>query len=83
MAAAQKAPDRVSPSRNKAIGTIVRAWRKQAGFSLTQVAEMLGISAQIVSKYELGQVPMTVERLEQIAACFGKAVPAIYQGRSH
>ncbi len=49
-------------------GTIIRQKREEAGISQEQLAELVGVSRQAVSKWELGQAQPTLDNLERIEA---------------
>ncbi len=52
---------------NVFIGRRIKALRKRAGLSQSQLAEAIGVTYQQVQKYEKGSTALTVERLYQIA----------------
>ena len=49
------------------IGKIIRTTRKLQGLSQTQLAEKIGVTYQMVQKYEKGTSQLTIARLKQIA----------------
>jgi transcriptional regulator with XRE-family HTH domain len=61
------APDQV-PTPD--IGSLVKALRKQRGYSLTHVAEASGLSTSFLSAVERGKSDISVQRLARVAAVF-------------
>lgn len=57
------------PVTNEAIGSLVRTVRKKRGVSQPELGEAIGVSEQMVQKYETGVSPLTVVRLVDIAIC--------------
>lgn len=55
---------------NKQVGQSIAKYRKAAGLSQAQVAEMLGLSNDAVSRMERGTITLNVERLCEFAALF-------------
>lgn len=53
----------------------LRAWRKRAGLTLEQVAEAEGVGHSAVHKWEKGEVPVTLPRLENLARLYGAKHP--------
>lgn len=53
----------------------LRAWRKKAGLTLEQVAEAEGVGHSAVHKWEKGEVPVTLPRLESLARLYGARHP--------
>lgn len=49
----------------------LRAWRERAGLTLEQVAEKLDVTHSAVQKWERGQVPVTLPRLQELAPLYG------------
>ena len=47
-------------------GSIIRQKREEAGISQERLAELVGVSRQAVSKWELGQAQPTLDNLERI-----------------
>jgi DNA-binding XRE family transcriptional regulator len=48
------------------VGVILRAWRKQKGFSQAKAAKALGISMSLVQKVEQGRRRLSSKTLDQI-----------------
>jgi transcriptional regulator with XRE-family HTH domain len=57
-------------TRDQRIGNRLRYLRQEADMTLEEVAEAIEMSMQIVHKYEIGEVSMSTERLEQLARLF-------------
>jgi transcriptional regulator with XRE-family HTH domain len=57
-------------TRDQRIGNRLRFLRQEADMTLEEVAEAIEMSMQIVHKYEIGEVSMSTERLEQFARLF-------------
>lgn len=53
----------------------LRAWRRKVGLTLEQVAERLGVGHSAVHKWESGEVPVTLPRLESLAQLYGAKHP--------
>lgn len=58
---------RKKTATNEEIGELVRAKRHAAEVSQPDLGEAIGVSEQMVQKYETGVSPITVVRLYQIA----------------
>lgn len=56
-----------NPITNEAIGALVREIRKKRGVSQPELGAAIGVSEQMVQKYETGGSPLTVVRLVDIA----------------
>ena len=52
---------------NEEIGARVREMRKQKGVSQPELGDAIGVTEQMVQKYETGASPLTVVRLYAIA----------------
>lgn len=52
---------------NVRLGATIRRRRKTLGYSIDAVAAALGTSAQTISRYELGETPMSAARLASIS----------------
>ena len=48
------------------VGVMLRAWRKQKGFSQAEAAEELGMSISLVQKVEQGRRRLSSTKLDQI-----------------
>lgn len=55
---------------NKQVGGAIAKYRKAAGFSQAQVAELLGLSNDAISRMERGTIALDVERLCEFAELF-------------
>lgn len=55
---------------DKRVGQAVARYRKAAGFSQAEVAEMLGLSNDAISKMERGNIALNVARLFEFARLF-------------
>lgn len=53
---------------DEAIGALVRAKRQDSSVGFKELAEAIGVSEQMLQKYETGASPLTVVRLAAIAA---------------
>jgi transcriptional regulator with XRE-family HTH domain len=53
--------------RHRIIGTLIRKARKDADQSLQELAEKIGLSAELLNQYELGELPIPLPTLELIA----------------
>lgn len=49
----------------------LRAWRQHAGLTQERVAELLGMGHSAIQKWESGAVPVSLPRLDQLAAIYG------------
>lgn len=58
-------------NRNREIGLRIKSLREKRRISQAVLGEAIGVSYQQVQKYENGATPLTIERLEQIAAALG------------
>lgn len=54
-------------TRDVKIGRLVRARRRQQGFSQSDLAERIGVTYQQVHNYEIGRIRITIGRLIRIA----------------
>lgn len=61
-------PEKILPLRQKMIGVIVRQARTAAGKTQKECAEVLGVSAHTVSKYEYGKKAIPFSQLELLAS---------------
>lgn len=58
------------------IGSLIREMRKAAGMSQMRLADKIGVSYQMIQKYEKGTSKLSVPRLMQFADVFGVPVTA-------
>lgn len=56
---------------DKRVGKAVAHYRKIAGFSQAEVAEIMGLSNDAISKMERGNITLNVSRLFEFATIFG------------
>ncbi len=61
----------------KEIGARVAVLRKEQGLTQTQLAEMLGISQQLVASYEVGRRRIPVSALPTLAKAFAIPIEAL------
>ena len=66
----RKAPTKEARDRAKKIGARIRWLRQQADMTLLEVAEEIGLQLQTISKYEAGDIAVSMERAEQLARVF-------------
>lgn len=62
------------------IGTKLRVYRKKKGLSQSDLAQLLGISHQLVQKYEQGSTRISVSTLYDISRVLGIAPGFFYEG---
>lgn len=60
-----------APVTDEAIGALVRERRRACEMGQPELGEALGVSEQMVQKYETGQSPLTVVKLVKIAETLG------------
>jgi transcriptional regulator with XRE-family HTH domain len=58
---------RKSPVTDEAIGALVRERRRAVGMSQPKLGKALGVTEQMIQKYEMGGSPLTVVKLVKIA----------------
>ena len=58
-------------------GAIIKNTRKVQGMSQTRLAEKIGVTYQMIQKYESGKSQLTLRRLKQIADALGISVFAL------
>lgn len=61
----------MSTSLKERIGMNLRAIRIRSGLTLREVSKMAGVSISMLSMYETGERPPSIDRIEQIADLFG------------
>jgi len=59
---------RISTTKPKELGALIRSLRKDLGLSLREVAEKTGMGTAHVSRIELGQSVPTVSTLNRLAS---------------
>lgn len=67
---------------DKHIGQQIRKVRKQKGYSLDKVGELLDVTQQQVSRYELGQQKLSAAQLFLLSIGFDVPASYFYQGLS-
>lgn len=67
----------------KSMGEIISTLRKDAGFTQEQLANMVGVSAQTVSKWETGTTMPDIMLLPIIADVFGVDIDSLYGIKSN
>lgn len=60
-------------------GRALRTIRLEKGFSGSQVAEMLNISQQQLSRYERGKSKITIDMLFKISVIYGITIEELYR----
>jgi transcriptional regulator with XRE-family HTH domain len=73
---------RRKPVTDADIGALVRKRREAAGLSQAALGEVLGVTYQMVWKYEEGKTPLTVVKLAQIAEALDCKTYDLIPGRS-
>jgi transcriptional regulator with XRE-family HTH domain len=71
-----------SGGKMQGIGDTLRMMRVQRGFTPEQVAEVIGVSKQTVSKYEDDIWRPGTELMRKLADCFGVTMQEIINGYS-
>lgn len=56
-----------NPVTDEAIGSLIRERRRKIGKSQPELGEALGVTEQMIQKYETGQSSLTVLKLDAIA----------------
>ena len=67
---AAKKPARTAP-------LTVRQWREHRGLTLEQVANIIGVGAQAVHKWETGKTPLEIEKLKLLAKIYDTTPDAL------
>lgn len=80
MSPAKKNGTSQSSRLDKHIGMRLRQLREQSGKSLDQLAGELGISAQLLSQYEVGQARCPAALLWTASIALGVNVGAFFEG---
>lgn len=55
------------PVTDEAIGALVREWRKKRGLSQADLGDAIGVTFQMIQKYETGSASFTILKLITIA----------------
>lgn len=64
-------------------GIIIKNTRKVQGMSQTRLAEKIGVTYQMVQKYESGKSQLTIGRLKQIADALGISVNMLLDEKTY
>ena len=64
------------PESREQLGARLLAARRRAGLTLTDVGEALGVSKQVVQRYESGARLPSLDRLADLAAVLGMDDPS-------
>ncbi len=67
-------PRTVRPLRDRMIGALLRAHRREAGLTIRDLAEQSGFPRSRISSYELGARGIPIPELEILSAALGKGV---------
>lgn len=62
------------------VGRQVRLARESAGLTQVEVGRRLGMSFQVIQKYEQGEIRVSASRLHQLANLFGRPVAFFFPG---
>ena len=62
------------------ISSNIRSLRLQKHLSQEKLGELLGVSAQAVSKWEQGITSPDISLLPLLAECFGVTIDSLFQG---
>jgi transcriptional regulator with XRE-family HTH domain len=65
---------------NAALGRRLAARRRSLGWTLKQVGETVGVSAQMVHKWEIGQSAMDAAKLYRLAVSLGVEPSYFFEG---
>lgn len=63
---------------NKKLGTVLRSMRLEKGYSQEYVANLLGVSKNQVSHWEIGKRSMYAEQLRQYCAILGTTMQEVF-----
>ena len=66
---------------NPRINALLRAAREQAGISLRQAADELGITNASLSRMETGVSGVTADRLDELAKLYGVTIGGLFEGK--
>ena len=62
------------------VGRQLRLARELAGMTQTDISKELGMSFQVVQKYEQGEIRVSASRLFQLSVLLGKSVGYFFEG---
>lgn len=77
---AKKRSDRKASAADLVVGANVRQFRADAGLTLSELAEALGISHQQLQKYETGANRISAGMLYELARFFAIPVDQLFEG---
>lgn len=60
------------------VGSTIRAWRKQRGWTMEELGSRMGVTGQAVQCWETGKVDINTQRIQRLAALFGTVPAAFY-----
>ncbi|MBD2705580.1 helix-turn-helix transcriptional regulator [Spirosoma sp. BT702] len=69
----------MSEKLQKAVGETVRAARKAAGMTQTELGELAGMKQPNIAALEKGKGNLSLDQLEKIAVALGKDVKVLLQ----
>ncbi len=61
----------MAPTGDVALAARIKLFRRMAGLSQTQLAQIVGVTPSAVSHWEAGESDPTVDRLEAVATACG------------
>ncbi|NBX85961.1 MAG: XRE family transcriptional regulator, partial [Proteobacteria bacterium] len=61
------------------VGKALRYWRRERGLSLQEVAATVGVSYQMLQKYESAQCRVSAGRLSDLAKALQVEVPVLLE----
>lgn len=64
-----KKNQKVNDAFDVALGQVIRNHRKACGLSMSDIADKVGVTRQMISLYELGKAAITVSTLKSICEC--------------
>ena len=64
--------------RQRLVGALIRKFRQEAGLSSDALAEQIGVPAETLERYELGETPVPLPILELIAEACNRSVRDFY-----
>lgn len=73
--------ERLISLRNKIIGATLRQARLQSGLTTAELAIKSGLSAELIEEYELGERPIPLPELENLASALGRTIKDFHDSR--